>query len=218
MEIVGSLGGETRRRAIKFSTRRLHPLKGSADLNISLLNSFRFYDSSWGYCWVLQAYLLSRTAFVVFWVPWLLRFARRVVRFGRLSVECPYVLLFVITCFVFVWVSDARFLVNLGIVSKFVPAFCFCWLDLAWFVIAFAGSCPEFDLLSRICPGFWFFPPDFSRILISCSRIIPGFWFCLLDYSRIFPGLWEKLRRIEKIWKKLRKIERNWEKLIEIEN
>ena len=48
--LLAPLGGGTGKRAVTFSTRRLQPLKGSADLDISLLNSFRFYDSSWGYC------------------------------------------------------------------------------------------------------------------------------------------------------------------------
>ena len=217
MEIVGSLGGGTGKRAVTFSSRRLQPLKGSADLNISLPNSFKFYDSSWGYCWVLQAYLLSRTASVVLRVPWVLRFVRRVLRFGRLSSECSYLLLFVLTfCFWFCFV-DPRFFVNFGIVSTLLSAFSFCCLDLCGLSICCRWICPEFvfccpgfvsafGFFSRICPGFWFFFPDFSRICPTICFFFP-------DYSRISPRLWEKSRGIERNWEKLRKIERNWEKL-----
>ena len=43
MEIVGSLGGGTGKRAVTFSTRRLQPLKGSAGFTIRLGGIVEFF-------------------------------------------------------------------------------------------------------------------------------------------------------------------------------
>ena len=210
MEIVGSLGGGTGKRAVTFSSRRLQPLKGSADLNISLPNSFKFYDSSWGYCWVLQAYLLSRTASVVLRVPWVLRFVRRVLRFGRLSLECSYLLLFVLTfCFWF-WFVDPRFFVNFGVVSTLLPAFSFCCLDLCGFSICSCWICPEFVFFCpRLVPALsrpLVFFPGFVPAFGFVYRIFPGFVPQFVFLSRIIPGF---LPDFERNWEGLREIERN---------